>query len=733
LLTRTTAAGTAVAQTLAYTWQGNNPTRIEYRDASGTPYLAVAYTYATSGVSAGRLASEVWTDLTTAVQRRTDYSYGFYANGSIASLAATRASVGGTSATTSVSYDSLGNITASTNALGHATTYSAYNGLGLPGRVTDPNGIAVDYSYSDDGKLLSLTRRLPTGDRTVTLAYTPLSQLQDALFPDGSAQRARYNGSGRRVQVGNAQGEFAQTDLDIASNTWRSSSARNLPSWSGSSIGAVGASSFTSTVQTDSLGRPYKVLGNNGQQQTFTYDSSGRLTTVSDAAGHTTRYDYDAQGQLIQSTAPDGGIVRYGYDSRGGLASVTDPRGLVTSYNSNGFGDRISISSPDTGTTSYTVDNWGRVLTETRANGQGISYAWDTLNRLTSRSSSGPLGSAAETLSYDQGSYAKGRLSGVSDAAGSTTYAYSAAGELLQQTSTVAGQSLSTSWSYDGAGRLIGMTYPAGLSLGYSYDAYGRLSGVTSNHAGSPATVATNLLYQPATDQLYAFKFGNGLPRMASFDADGRLIQLDSQTVHKLSLDYTNTNTLWRISDLVYSGQTTTYSYDPSNRVTGASGAVSNSFAWDTAGNRSSQTLSGSYLSHVIDSRSTPPLNGRRMGRTGFAELARDVVQVPDQYPAPERRDARSLQSAEVVVLAPQARGRDAAALLTLLAVVLGEITHRDPPVVRRRLRPNGTGDDDGLVGVSPSVVRCRPLLVSVGEDVSGGDELAGYGSLRQY
>jgi RHS repeat-associated protein len=117
--------------------------------------------------------------------------------------------------------------------------------------------------------------------------------------------------------------------------------------------------------------------------------------------------------------------------------------------------------------------------------------------------------------------------------------------------------------------------------------------------------VQAHPLSAPATDRRYAWRFGNGLPRLITLDTDARVSQLDSLGAHKLSYDYNNTDTIWRINDFVYGGQTTTHSYDPVNRVTGSSsGVLNHSFAWDDAGNRSTQTDQGGYLSHSVDGAS---------------------------------------------------------------------------------------------------------------------------------
>lgn len=469
--------------------------------------------------------------------------------------------------------------------------------------MVDVNGVTTDFSYDAMGNLTSAVRRLPGGDRQVTYSYNSSRQVLDIRYPDGRVQSLRYTDSLRLNRIGNALQEFARLDIDVPSNTSSVASNRATPYVVGGQPSSSNQGEFLASSQSDSLGRIWKVNGNASQRITNGYDVNGNLTSRSDAAGHTSRYEYDAQNRLITSIAPNGDTTRMHYNARGQLEYVDDPRSLRTSYTYNGFGDKLSQISPDTGTTNYSYDNWGRMLTETKANGQVTSYAWDALNRMTSRSSGG----VTESFGYDAGAYGKGRLTSFSDASGNTSYEYSAAGELIKQTQVTAGQTLVTSWNYDTAGRLTGMSYPTGLSLSYSYDTYGRLSGISSNHTGSWSSLASNFLYQPATDRRYAWRFGNGLPRLITLDTDARISQLDSQGAHKLSYDYNNNDTVWRINDLIYGGQTNTLSYDANDRVTAASSNSamgSHSFAWDGVGNRSSQTAAGGYLSHGMASNS---------------------------------------------------------------------------------------------------------------------------------
>jgi RHS repeat-associated protein len=383
--------------------------------------------------------------------------------------------------------------------------------------------------------------------------------------------------------------------MDVAANQTKVRSNRNTPSLNGQQPVASAGGEFLSTTQLDSRLRTYKRIGNNGQSLTYEYDNEDNVANVVDAAGRKTTYTYDALGRTKTIETPDAALTQYVYED-GALKSVTDPRGLTTTYDYNGLGNKTSLISPDTGTTTSVPDSLGRVRSETRANGSTINYAWDSLDRLTSRSAAG----VTETFTYDQGSYAKGRLSGIADASGETSFTYQPDGSLSSQSSTIAGQTLSVGWSYDASGRLTGMTYPNGLALRYDYDGSGRLSRIQSNHSGGWSTVMDSPLYQPATDRLYAWRFGNGLSRLITQDTDGRLTQLQGAGAHQLTFSYYNTNTLQQLIDGIDASNTSTFSYDAVDRLRYVSKAGDNqSFDLDAVANRNVHVREGNSASYT--------------------------------------------------------------------------------------------------------------------------------------
>ncbi|HEY1127852.1 MAG TPA: RHS repeat-associated core domain-containing protein [Roseateles sp.] len=595
LLNVTTAAVTASQATRANIWSGDDLQEVQFKSASGTAYLKVNYTYVTSGYAKKWIASEVWSDLRTATASRTrNYAYTFHANGMLATKTVTLLSSTGNVVSVE-GYDNKGNLTSRTNALNQQETWSGHNGLGQPSTYTDINGVSTSYLYDVRGNLYSIARNLPTGTRTTTITYDNNHQPLDITHSNGSVERRRYTASARLNRLGNAASEYVDFDFLVGSRTLETKSSRHTPSLSGGvPVGTAAASGFLARTELDSLGRPWKAKGNAGQQLTYGYDGNGNVVTITDAISRVTTNTYDAHNRLRTVTAPDNGITEFHYDTEGKLDWVKDPRNFVTNYTYNAFGDRLTQSSPDTGSTTYALDDLGRVQTETNAGGQTV-YTWDKLGRMLSRTKSGQT----ETFTFDAGSYGKGRLTSIVDGSGQTSFTYSAAGELLTQVAVISGQTYTSSWSYDSAGRNIGMSYPTGFSLTYGYDSYGRPNNITSTHTGSLTTLSSNFLYQPATNRLYAWRFGNGVPRLIHLDTDGRVARLEGGALHDLAYGYHATDTIQQITDSIYAGQSASFTYNGRDRLaTVARSGDSQSFTWDGVGNRDSHTRQGVTLGY---------------------------------------------------------------------------------------------------------------------------------------
>lgn len=575
------AAATGASLTRKETWIGLYLDTLTTYNAQYQPISLIRYQRNGTGQAVGLPTAIEQVDVRTNETRRTNYTYSYYPNGILQTYTVSKVLPSGTSPIT-YNYNSLGYLTSVTNALGHVITYSNHNGIGQAQHVVDPNGLVTDYVYDSAGNLKSETQ---SGGRITSYEYDGNRNVTRVSLPSGQVNTLHYNSAGRLDSAGNSSGNITLplSASDIANNIATVHSPRYTPAVSGGIPTGTLAGEFLAKVQADSLGRVWKIFENNGQRIEFTYDGNGNVLTQTDALFRVTRYEYDARDRVISVEYPDTGKVTFEYDIDGNLASVTDPRSIQTRYTYNGFGDLKSVTGAASGITSYTYDIGGRVITEARANGKTTSYTWDVLDRPLSRTSQG----VSETRTYDNASaLGKGRLTGLTDASGSSSFSYNIYGNLVQKLTTVSGVSMSTSWTYDAlTGRRLTLTYPNNIKLTYSYDAAGRVSGISTNSGST--TIISNILRQPATDVIYGWKFGNGLPKLITFDADGRIQKLEGGNAHNVSFAYTaGADTISKINDNIYTNQTASISYDNNDRVASVIKQTGNlEIQWDTAGN----------------------------------------------------------------------------------------------------------------------------------------------------
>jgi RHS repeat-associated protein len=610
-LTRTTyAKGLPTERSVLQDWTGLDLTRVRHVDLNGL-YLSVEYDwFVWPSSNDGKLKSERWTDHRTGQVRETLYDYGVVMSGGSLSgrwSSATRMLPTGP-ATTTIHFDAAGNTTSVTNALGHVTRWENFNGRGQPGSMTDANGVVTSYGYAANGDLLSATAQLPNGWRTTSFSYDGERRVTRIEHPSGQVQRFAYNGAGRLTHLGNAAGQWVTRALDTSTWTETAVSDRRVPVYNDSAMEPVAAGTFLSTTCLDCESRVAIVKGNQGQSVEITHDGNGNVTSRKDAANRITRYQYDALNRLTWMQAPDQGQTFYEYDVTGGISKVTDPRGMVTTYQYNGFGEVVQSNSPDAGQKNYRYDSGGRVDLETRSGGRSISYTWDALDRLRSRTGSVPGQNAlTETFTYDTGNYpqyAKGRLTRFEDASGLTEYQYGADGQITRQINSMYGQVYTTQWQYDAAGRLQTMIYPHGVSLTYHYDSVGRLSRIGSSIANWP-TIADSFQYQPATDERFMWKFGSGQWRTFGKDADRRLNLIWSWGAQYTEIGYTNTDTINSTNNHVFPTEASLFEYDANDRLKKVMRAGDDQQFWlDGSGNRTNHTRRDLSYNHSLATNS---------------------------------------------------------------------------------------------------------------------------------
>jgi len=353
----------------------------------------------------------------------------------------------------------------------------------------------------------------------------------------------------------------------------------------------------TASIEYDELGRVLNRRDSAGHVKTsYQYDDNGNLLRVTDGLNQTTQMSYDALDRVTSVTDGLGRVSTFAYDAGNRLVRATDAAGATTAYAYDGFGLLWQVTSADSGTTSYIFDATGRLTGMLRANGVQTTYGYDSINRITSISAGGQTSQAA----YDSCTNGIGRLCSVTDASGSTSYAYTPEGEIAGRGFSVGGSVYSLGFSYDGMGRLSNVVYPDGNKATYSYS-NGLLSGITTTVGGVLSSAAGSLSYRGGDRKLASWTSNNGLVNTLSYDSDGRLTAIRVPGVQDLSLTYDAADRISAVVNGIDPSISQTYGYDAANRLVSSTAAsTSESFGYDGNGNRISHSVDADVTANVM-------------------------------------------------------------------------------------------------------------------------------------
>jgi YD repeat-containing protein len=127
--------------------------------------------------------------------------------------------------------------------------------------------------------------------------------------------------------------------------------------------------------------------------------ASSQLKAVIDALNQRTEYTYDPAGNKLTQKDANNHSITYAYDNVNRRTSRTLPLGP---------------------TESFTYDAVGNMATRTDFNGKTTSFAYDSLSRLLSRTPDASFSAPAVTFTYTS----TGQRASMTDASGTTTYTY---------------------------------------------------------------------------------------------------------------------------------------------------------------------------------------------------------------------------------------------------------------------------------------------------------------------
>ncbi len=545
------------------------------------------------------------------------WSTSFDANGQLLTVDGPRSDVSDASAWT---YDPVsGNALTMTDAAGNDTHYTEYDDDARLKKRIDANGRITEYRYDLRGRMTHMIEKIDEADpgEITQFAYTPSGNIDRLTLADDSYLAYSYDIADRLTDVLDSRGRHVHYTLDPLGNRTKEET------FDGATLVQV------VNRHIDVLGRVEAVYGSDQAEAThYTYDDTGNEKTVTDALDHVTTQHYDALDRLDQTDVladadPAHARIGYAYDAQDNLTRVTDPRNLPTVYHYTGFDELDQLTSPDTGITAHRYDLAGNLAVRTDARNQRGVYTYDALNRIkqigygaASAGDPAALDSVEETLrfNYDEasgGEGAKGRLTSLSDGAGSASLIYDRHGRVTSRTQSLGNGSValtkSTGYHYDDAGRLDAMATPSGAVIGYAYGADGRVLTITVNGV----TIVREIETFPFGESK-AWTEGpnaNGFRYERSFDTDGRIAhhtlgdanrQLGYDAAHRIT-SLIDTATPEGTTPATPQSPNWTFAYDAQDRLSGASNAATQGalaqlnlgWAYDATGNRSAEARNG--------------------------------------------------------------------------------------------------------------------------------------------
>lgn len=443
-----------------------------------------------------------------------------------------------------------------------ATTTMSYNAVGDVIQTTDADGVVVSYTYDDARRLTDITDAF--GNRIHYTLDAAGNRLKEETFDSSNTLKRTishtYNSLSQLLTVVDA---FNRAILNY--NYPDGYDAAGNPAHSSDATGVQRKRGY------DALHRLVSTIDNyNGTdaatkdtQSVSSYDASDHLEGMSDPDGLNTIYSYNGLDDLKSVQSPDTGTTSYVYDAAGNAIQRTDAKGITSNSTYDALNRRTATTYSDSSL--------------------NVAYFYDEPNSTTGCNASYPIG----------------KLSRVVENAVTTTYCYDARGNIVQKRQTQGTQTDTIAYSYSLAGRLASTLTPSGTSVQYSRDAAGRISGVTVLPPGvtgaGAGNVVTNITYLPF-GPITSYTLGNGQTVTRTYDANYAVTDVVSPALnlHFARDAMGNITALGNSSGANSAAET--YAYDPLYRLTGlkdASGNAIESYTYSKTGDRLSKTANG--------------------------------------------------------------------------------------------------------------------------------------------
>jgi RHS repeat-associated protein len=584
------AVGSTVARTTNITY---DTTWVRKAKTIARSTLTTGHTF---DATAGTTLTTTYTDTSgihgTYAPTALTWTYTYNSTGQLLTVTAPRTDV---TVTTTYAYTG-GTLTSITKPLSQVTTINTYTSGGRPLTMTDPNSVVTTLTWSPRNWLLTSSVGTTGGARTTTYGYDSAGNLTSVAQPGGATLTYGYDNAHRLTTITDLFSQTTNYTLDANGDI----TATTLKDGSGTT-------KFSDGNTFDALGRRLTHTGGASQVTQYAYDANSNMTSIIDPLVHSaTTQTFDALNRVSQITDRASGLTKYTYDAYDMPLTVQTPNGATTGYIYNGLEWLAKENSPDRGGTFYYHDGDANLTKTVDALSITSNYTYDALDRRTAASY--PASSTENVAyTYDQTGhgFGIGRLTSMTDQAGTFSRSYDERGNITSEGHTHSTYTLTNGYAYDAAGLVTSLTYPSGMILTQTRDTMERITGLSlkPTSGGTSQTVLSSITYKPF-GPVAGFSYGNGVTDTRTLDADYRVTNVtDAGTATLQNLTYTlnaNDNPTG-ITDAVTSGNSQTLTYDSLDRLlTAAGGYGSESFGYDANGNRNSTNgVANSYTANT--------------------------------------------------------------------------------------------------------------------------------------
>ena len=509
------------------------------------------------------------------------------ANGNL--LEASRPAPAGEKQVASDGYDAQGDVTSTTDALGHKWTYK-YDQYGNRVSETDPEGNTRTFAYDLDSNLISSVS--PRGNVagaeaskfTTKTERDQQERVTKTIDPLGHATATTHNPSGTVATITDANGHKTTYVYD----------ADNEPTKVTEATGAKKETEY------DAEGQVVAQMDGNGHKTTYTRNPLEQVTLTTDPLGHKTSKSYDGAGNVTGITDARGQTTTYAYDADNRVTKISysDGKTATVQYSYDELGQRTKMVD-GSGTTTYTYDELGRMTESTDGHGDRTAYGYDLDNHEVALVY--PNGQSV-TRRFD----GDGRMASITDWLGHTTsFTYDPNSNLTATVFPTASSEQDTN-TYNDADQLTATSMKKGTkvvaSLAYTRGKRGEVK--KSTVKGLPGEAKPAYTYD-ASDRLA--KAGT---TAYGYDAAGNLTQVG-----------TSTNTFNAGDELTATSTGTTYAYNEDGERTEAEPAAgpTTSYSYDQAANLTAVKRPAQGTTPAIEDAYTYNGQGLRVSQSSTA------------------------------------------------------------------------------------------------------------------